>query len=94
MHASPSALRAHALHLEAVTKNVRSHGGHGWTYDEEIKELNTAAADIERYRRALDQIGFHLAGHTDHKHISSRVIAVLKDGETLDALPIQAHHVI
>lgn len=48
---SPSALRALALHLEMVSKNVRSHGGHGWTYDEEVKELNLAAEELEAFQK-------------------------------------------
>lgn len=45
-----------------------------------------------RLRRALDQIGFKLAG-TEHEEISRRCIAVLR-GETFDGLPIPSHHFV
>jgi hypothetical protein len=61
MKASPSALCSIALHLEAVSKNVHSHSGNGWTYDREVAELNAAAIELESLRNA----GRALLAHPD-----------------------------
>lgn len=70
MKASPSALRAHATHLESVTKNVRSRGGHGWTYDDEIVLLRDAADELTKLRACLlgaaDQIESAGDDNPDH----------------------------
>lgn len=52
MTASSSALRALAHHLEAVSQTSRRHGGHGWTYDDEIIQLNAAATAMDELRKA------------------------------------------
>lgn len=55
MNTSVSALRAHALHLEALTKNVRlgaRSGWSGWTYDDEIRLMRDAADEIQALRKA------------------------------------------
>lgn len=54
--ASCWALRSLADHLAKVTSTVRTHGGHGWTYEDEIAELHRAAAEIEHLRGALAAI--------------------------------------
>ena len=54
MKSQPSELRALALHLEQVSVNNRK--THGWTYDEEVKQLNTAADDLARAQRVLRHI--------------------------------------
>jgi len=51
-----TALTALATHLEIVSKNSRGRGGHGWTYDEEIAMLRTAAEEIKELRVALTQL--------------------------------------
>lgn len=56
MNASPSALRALAFHLEVVSKNSRRHGGHGWTYDDEVRQLHAAAEELCNLRQALKTI--------------------------------------
>lgn len=56
MKTQVSALAALATHLEVVSKNARSHGGHGWTYDEEIEMLRTAADELKSMRSALTDI--------------------------------------
>jgi hypothetical protein len=55
MKTQVSALNALATHLELESKNVRSHGGHRWTYDEEIEMLRSAAADMQRMHGALER---------------------------------------
>lgn len=55
MKTNTNALTALADHLEALTKNARSHGGHGWTYDEEITMLRTASEEMKELRAALKQ---------------------------------------
>ena len=42
-----------AAHLERVSANSRGHGGHGWTYDEEIEMLRTAAQELDDIELAL-----------------------------------------
>ncbi len=57
-----------------------------------VNSSERSAEERIRLRRALDQIGFALAG-TEHDHISKRCLAVL-NGETFDGLTIQPHHAV
>ncbi len=56
MQASPSALRAHATHLELVSKNSRSHAGHGWTYDDEVELMRAAADELQSLREIAKRL--------------------------------------
>ncbi len=49
--ASTGLLRALASHLETVSQSSRAHGGTGWTYDDEVKDLRRAAAELEAMRK-------------------------------------------
>lgn len=53
MKSIPHDLRELARHLDTVTKNNRSHGGAGFTYDEEVKLLRAVAVRLERYESLL-----------------------------------------
>lgn len=48
-------LRKLADHLERVNATVRTHGGHGWTYDEEIPMLRASADVLDSANMLLDQ---------------------------------------
>lgn len=71
---SPSALRALAIHLETVSENNRSHGGAGWTYDEEIVQLRAAAEELQTMRRDYANI------------VYGRTIVVPKDKAHAEAM--------
>lgn len=74
MHVQLHSLSALATHLEIVTKNNRQ--SHGWTYDEEIKMLHEAAAEL-KLLRASEQATMKLAEHIE---------SLAKDKARLDAL--------
>lgn len=56
MKIQASTLTALATHLEIVSKNARSHGGHGWTYDYEVTQLRAAANELGELRSAVSDI--------------------------------------
>lgn len=52
MKASLSALEAHAVHLEALSKNSRARAT-GWTYDQEVLELRAATKELKLLREIV-----------------------------------------
>ncbi len=66
---TPDGLTVHELPGVGLVVSAREH-------NRTLAELARANADVNRYRHALDQIGFRMAG-TPFDSVSRRVIAVL-----------------